>query len=552
MLAVFLVALTIFRPSAAIADSFADLRAAYGARDARAVAAAYAPDGMVVNSYAGAPREAYRGRAAIEAYFARFFAGLDPSSLIDLNYRIIRGKGLERHGVYRLRVGKEAYYGQFRLRLARDGRFARDESFDGTRVDFESAQGPVMFAADDEVLDPAFYDAFAGRYRLPNGCEIVVTRSVVRLFARNTCTHEWRGLARLAGREWSAGTQVLPTAPSRTYRFSAPQGGGSERLEVAGLGAALRSETYRVAATSFVSADGTRLAGTLYLPTGGTGRHPATALIHGSGPQARTGHASIMAVLAEQLATQGRVVLIYDKRGVGESAGDWSRAGFDLLAQDAIAAMQLLATRPDVDPARIGLAGSSQAGWVAAAAIRQGAKPADVFLLGAAGAALTVAEQNLYNTEVRMRCARLPEPDIALAIDHQRAFFGFLANPAQTELLDRLTIEARLRPGLADWLFPSSRETDRAAGEWYVTLDPAFDPLPIWRNYAGRALFVFAEHDDSTPTTVASAPLDGGSHRLRTLLATQHLGLLASDPCRGELNEVSAFSPELFTALAEF
>jgi alpha/beta superfamily hydrolase len=547
-----LVALTIFRPNAAFADSFADLRAAYAARDANAVAAAYAWDGVVVNSYASEPRTIYRGRLAIETYFAKFFAELDPSSPIDLNYRIVHKKGLERRGVYRLRIGKETYYGRFRLRVAPDGKFARDESFDGTRADFEEARGPVMFAADDEELDPAYYDAFTGRYRLSGGCEIVVTRSILRLFVRNTCTQEWRGLARVSGRKWAAGTRVLPTAPGRNYRFAAPQAGRSARLEVAGLGAALRSESYRLEATSFVSADGTRLAGTLYLPNGNTSPRPATILIHGSGPQTRTGYASIMAVLADQLASQGRVVLIYDKRGVGESTGDWSRARFELLAQDAIGAMRLLAARPEVDPAGIGLAGSSQAGWVAAAAIKLGAKPADVFLLGAAGTALSVAEQNLYNTEVRMRCAKLPEGDIALALEQQRAFFAFLVDPSQAGLLDRLTTQGRARPGLVDWLFPNSRETDRSAGEWYVTLDPAFDPLPIWRDYAGRALLVFAQHDDSTPTMIAAARLKESSAQLRILPGAQHLGLLASDPCRSELGEVSAFSPELFTALAEF
>ena len=259
-----------------------------------------------------------------------------------------------------------------------------------------------------------------------------------------------------------------------------------------------------------------------------------------------------MAVLADQLASQGRVVLIYDKRGVDGSQGDWTRAGFGVLADDAIAGMTFLSHRTEVDPARIGLAGSSQAGWVAAQAIRQGARPADVFLLGAAGTALTVAEQNLYNTEVRMRCTRLADSDIDLALAQQRAFFVFLAHPDRADELDRLTAEGRKRTGLADWLFPDSKTIDRSGGEWYTTLDPAFDPLPVWQSYKGRALFVFSENDDATPTDLAISRLRTVRAEYRILRGAQHLGLRTNDKCRAEFSDVSAFAPELWAAVRNF
>ena len=148
-------------------------------------------------------------------------------------------------------------------------------------------------------------------------------------------------------------------------------------------------------------------------------------MIHGSGPQDRDGYASIIAVLADQLASSGRVVLTYDKRGSGGSSGDGTRAGFDQLAADAEAGMMMLSKLKNVDPKRVGLAGSSQAGWVAARAVARGANPADVLLLGAAGAAMSVVEQNLYNTEVRMHCAAISDADVKLALDQQRAFFHF-------------------------------------------------------------------------------------------------------------------------------
>ncbi len=545
-------ALMALMPQLAIAEPFAQLRAAYAVRDVRAAAAAYAPDAELINNYTNSAQERFRGRAAIEANFAKLFAGIDPQKKIDINFRVSQTSGATRHGIYRLRVGAKTYFGKFAVRLTPDGKFARDESFDGTRTDFEEAAGPVMLAPGDEELDAAYYDALVGRYRLSRQCNVVVTRSVVRLLVRNTCTNEWRGLQRKSGREWAAGDRVLPNDPKVRYGFAVPVNGRSTQLRIGTGTIALRRDLYRTEEVSFSSRDSTRLAGTLYVPFGKASRRPATVLIHGSGGQARNGYASIMAVIADQLASQGRVVLAYDKRGVGGSQGDWARAGFDTLADDAMAGMAFLAKRKEVDPARVGLAGSSQAGWVAAKAIRQGARPADVFLLGAAGAALTVAEQNLYNTEVRMRCARVPDSDIDLALAQQRAFFAFLTHPDRSDELDRLSAEGRKRTGLADWLFPDSKTTDRSGGEWYTTLDPAFNPLPVWQSYKGRALFVFSENDDATPTEIAISRLRTVPAEHRVLPGAQHLGLRTNDKCRAEFSDVSAFAPELWTAMRDF
>ncbi|MFM2410240.1 MAG: hypothetical protein RL481_1068 [Pseudomonadota bacterium] len=547
-----LAALMTLMPQVAAADPFAELRDAYAARDAQAAAAAYAPDGEFINNFGKSPREYYRGRAAIEANFAKLFAEIDSKRKLDINFRVTEANRSTKRGVYRLRVGAKAYFGKFAVQLTPDGKFARDESFDGTRSDFEDAAGPVMFAPDDEDLDAAYYDAMVGRYRVSRQCDVVITRSVIRLMARNTCTNEWRGLQRMSGREWAAGDHVLPNNPTVRYRFAVPANGRSPQVKIGTSTIALRRDLYRLEDVSFSSRDGTQLAGTLYIPFGKADRRAATVLVHGSGGQARNGYASIMAVLADQLASQGRVVLIYDKRGVGGSQGDWTRAGFGVLADDAIAGMTFLANRTEVDPGRVGLAGSSQAGWVAAQAIRQGAKPADVFLLGAAGTALTVAEQNLYNTEVRMRCARIADKDVDLALAQQRAFFAFLADPERADELDRLTAEGRKRAGLADWLFPDSKTIDPNGGEWYTTLDPAFDPMPVWQSYKGRALFVYSENDDATPTDLAISRLLNVQAEHRVLPGAQHLGLLTNDKCRAEFSDVSAFAPELWTAIRNF
>jgi hypothetical protein len=87
-------------------------------------------------------------------------------------------------------------------------------------------------------------------------------------------------------------------------------------------------------------------------------------MVHGSGAQSRNGFYGMIRFLAEAYARRGIAVLAYDKRGVGGSGGDWEQASLDLLADDAAAAVAALRARPDIDPKRVGLSGSSQAAWI--------------------------------------------------------------------------------------------------------------------------------------------------------------------------------------------
>ncbi|QUL36750.1 alpha/beta hydrolase [Erythrobacter sp. JK5] len=408
-------------------EAFVALADAYVSRDADAAAAQYAENATVIYAYDGAPEERAVGRDAIAASFAGFFGQIDARLPLDLNFRVTQRQGANARGFYRLRFGgRETSYGGFETEQSPDGLLVRDRSTSATIVDFEEAPGPLLVRADENDLDRDYYGLLAGRYRLPDGCDLVVTRSVVRLFLRNTCDQSWRGLNRKSGLEWTGGDQVLPASETVGFAFAPVADAPSATLRMAKdarTATATRSTPYAMEDVTFAAADGTRLAGTIYHPKNPDQRLPATVLVHGSGPQDRDGYASIIAVLADALAAQGRVVLAYDKRGSGASQGNGDAAGFDVLARDAASAMGYLRSRAEVDPKRVGLAGSSQAGWVVAKAIEQGSQPADVFLLGAAGAAFTVREQNLYNTDVRMECAGIPASAREKALAQQSAFF---------------------------------------------------------------------------------------------------------------------------------
>jgi pimeloyl-ACP methyl ester carboxylesterase len=116
--------------------------------------------------------------------------------------------------------------------------------------------------------------------------------------------------------------------------------------------------------------DGHILAGTLSLPLG-DGPHSGVVLITGSGSQDRNetiGSIKPFAALADRLARAGIAVLRFDDRGVGGSGGkrvEVSGATTRDLAEDARAAVEFLATQPEIDPSRVGVIGHSEGGLIA-------------------------------------------------------------------------------------------------------------------------------------------------------------------------------------------
>ena len=133
-----------------------------------------------------------------------------------------------------------------------------------------------------------------------------------------------------------------------------------------------------------VGADPFLLGGTLALPNG-AGPFPGVVLVHGSGPNDRdesVGGNKIFKDLAEGLASRGIAVLRYDKRTYryGPKLGRLISVD-DEVTLDAIAAMKLLAARPEVDGARLFVAGHSMGAALAPEiAIRSGVAAGAVLL----------------------------------------------------------------------------------------------------------------------------------------------------------------------------
>ncbi|MEM9401542.1 MAG: alpha/beta hydrolase [Pseudomonadota bacterium] len=156
----------------------------------------------------------------------------------------------------------------------------------------------------------------------------------------------------------------------------------------------------------------TTLEGTLVLP----GQLPpvaAVVFVHGSGAQPRNlavGHA---------FARRGVAALVYDKRGVGNSGGDYegdqpvSEANLTLLAADARAALARLSEERELQGVPLGLTGISQAGWIVPLA----AFGSDVdFLALWSGPVCAISEEDIFSKYTHdLDAGRVPAYAEALA-----------------------------------------------------------------------------------------------------------------------------------------
>ena len=350
------------------------------------------------------------------------------------------------------------------------------------------------------TLEAADFAGLRGDYRLPSG-ELALLggwpahgRWTQRLFL------EVDGVRRPLR---AVASDRFVTADGDTLRV-VRDADGVRGLELTGAdgaanGLAERLALYSEQDVAFTS-HGITLAGTLLLPPG-AGPHPAVVLVHGAGADGREPYRS----LADFFARHGIAALIYDKRGVADSAGDWQLASFEDLADDAIAAAQLLRTRPKIDPARVGLWGISQGGWITPIAA---ARSADIaFIIPVSGSGVSPARQELWRIGNNLRYRELSPAAIAIGLKGNQMLYSL------KPLAQRGWIS--LPPTL-----------------WFRALDLWLDPSAIWQRVRQPVLAIWGETDGLVPTPesveVVKTALDRGGnahYTLRVFGAADH-GLL--------------------------
>jgi len=201
---------------------------------------------------------------------------------------------------------------------------------------------------------------------------------------------------------------------------------------------------------------GVTLSGTLTFPSTG-GIYPVAILISGSGPNDRNetifGHKPFL-VLADHLTKQGIAVLRMDKRGVGNSTGDYNLATSSDSASDVLAAVDYLKNRKEVSS--VGLIGHSEGGLIAPMASSQSEDIAFIVMMAGPG---VNGEEILYR-QGALVLRSFGEEVVEKYLSFQRSAFAILKQE-----LDPSAAEEPLLKAYAEYVSEVPQSEQKMAGE---------------------------------------------------------------------------------------
>lgn len=240
---------------------------------------------------------------------------------------------------------------------------------------------------------------------------------------------------------------------------------------------------------------GLQLVGDLYLPKT-EGPHPALVFTHGSGGSGRDNRRH--RTEAEHYARHGIASLVFDKRGYGDSEGDWQTATFEDLADDALAAVAYLKSRPEIDPQRIGLRGASQAGWILPIAAARSSGVAQLILISPAG--VTPYQQIVYDVRTDLEDAGYAPAEVERALVLLRSGLDYARGERTWQAHAALLEGAAGEP----WLDIASGPPvpDHWLWDWVRPLAD-FDAVPLLADIRTPVLVILGEADRVCPSQVA-------------------------------------------------
>jgi pimeloyl-ACP methyl ester carboxylesterase len=315
--------------------------------------------------------------------------------------------------------------------------------------------------------------------------------------------------------------------------------------------------------TTFKGRDGVALKGRLVLPKGG-GKVPVVVLVHGSEPD------SALRFYFEQrlLPAEGVGVFVYDKRGTGSSAGAYTQ-DFDVLADDAVAAMREARRLAGARAGRVGYQGGSQGGWIVPLAANRA--PVD-FAIVSFGLAVTVLEEDEQEMVLEMKLKNHTQEEIAKALEVAHASEALAADAmagreiqdADYAAFDAVRTKYRNEPWFKDvhgnftyFLLPLNEEQLKAFAREHAWHTPVtYQPMPTLQASTTPQLWILGSDDLQAPSAETSRRIKslidaGKDFTLAINPGAEHGMTLYELDAKGERTS-TRYAPGYFSMMRDF
>ena len=395
-------------------------------------------------------------------------------------------------------------------------------------------------------------DCHIGTYRLSGG-------GMVDIAPSDSNTLRWRRFdgttGALTGKgdgSWTSSYGWTGRPDGKSVRFSAC---GAGRINFDGADG--RRIKFDVTDTTFTS-HGATLAGRLILPTG-KGVVPIVILVHG----AEHDSARQFNPLQRMLPAEEVGAFVFDKRGTGESGGSYTQ-DFNLLAEDAVAAMREAKRLSGSRAGRIGYQGGSQGGWVAPLA----ANRAHVdFVIVSFGLAVSVIDEDQQEVDMEMREKGHSSAEIASALEVAGAAETIFASGFTQGFGEFDAVRAKykdapwykdLHGNYTHFFLPYSESQLREMGPKFRWGTPFhYDPMPTLRSDTTPQLWILGGEDYEAPSAettrrISSLIAEGLPFTLAVYPQAEH-GMTLFEIAAGTGERLSTrYAPGYFAMMRDF
>lgn len=218
---------------------------------------------------------------------------------------------------------------------------------------------------------------------------------------------------------------------------------------------------------------------------------PAAVIVHGSGSSDRSNPWTT--AYANALSDRGIIVLHPDKRGSGESSGDWKTASMEDLAYDAIAAVDYSLTRSEVDTSKIALIGFSQGGHVLPIAATL-SNDIDL-LISISSSVVSLREQTIDEVVKAALREGVSQKEMQTMNEIIELAFAYAYGDVEWEKYFNALQEAK-QTSLGEREIISAAPTQKDIWIWdWLDMVSRHSPLDYWRKVSVPVLFVYGGND---------------------------------------------------------